>query len=71
LAVHRAFEMPFINLARKSQAHGGRQHSPITRDPSNDRPLTAWRPRPPKTSQKGRAELIKKYYFYAAPPRFF
>jgi len=71
LTIHRAFEMSFINLAREGQAYRGRQHPPVTCDPSNDWSLTARRPRPPKTFQKGRAELIKKHYVYAAPPRFF
>ncbi len=71
LTIHCAFEMSFINLAREGQAYGGRQNPAITCDPSNDRSLTTRCPRPPKTFQKGRAELIKKHYIYAAPPRFF
>jgi hypothetical protein len=71
LTIHRAIEMSFINLAREGQTHGSRQNSAVTGNPANNRSLTARSPRPPKTFQKGRAELIKKHYVYAAPPRFF
>jgi len=71
LTIHRTFEMSFINLARQGQTYGGRQNPAIACDPSKDRSLTPRCPRPPKTFQKGRAEFIKKHYFYAAPPRFF
>jgi hypothetical protein len=63
--------MSFINPAREGQANGSRQNSTVTGHPAHDRSLTARRPRPPKPFQKGRAQLIKKYYFYAAPPLFF
>jgi len=71
VTIHCPFEMSFINLARKGQADRRRQNPTVRGEPSQDRSLTARRPRAPKTFQKRRTELIKKHYIYAAPPRFF
>lgn len=71
LTIHRPFKMAFVNLARKRQANGGRQHPAVTCDATNDWSLPARSPSPPKPVQKGRAQLIKKHDVYAAPPRFF
>ncbi len=70
-AVDGSLEMPFVDLAREREGHGGRQHPPIRCNLMQDRPPSPASPGGRRRFLKGEPKFIPEHDFGAQPPRLF